>query len=310
MSFLENSKTLLPVYRNMAQQTVNEMVNLMLSPQFYTLKKVALPVQYAFQAKKVAASMFDGLLDATVEYDYLVYKENDLWAFIAYDLNEISNFLSSKGIPAEKVSKIFFAQQALASFSLPVLLGTKDALVAIDDSVVLVPQKALQEDMETRRMDESFTVKNGISLHGAHNTFISRNQAISLASILTVFACIFFAEGWHYASSSQKAKAEIEALLEEYPALQSSYTRQSIAEKYRNIDKNERKKRDTVKTLAGFIFKGVKVESFKMNEKGFSVSFACADVKVAKHLSALAKKEGFSSVKITAGNSVRMEEKL
>jgi len=310
LSFLGNSKILLPVYKNMAQQTLTETVNIMLSPQFYILKKVTLPVQYAFQAKKVAASTFDGLLDPSAQYDYLVYKENDNWSFIAYNLEEIAHFLHSKGISTDKVAKIFFAQQALTSFSAPVRLGSKDALVSLEDTVVLVPQSALSEETETVLMDESFTPKNGISLQGSFNSFISRKQALGIAVLFTLFALIFFVEGWRYAQSSQNTKMEIAALLEEYPTLQSAYTRQSIAEKYRNIDRNERKKRDTVKTLAGMIFKGVKVDTFKMNEKGFTVRFKCTDAKVAKRLRELSKKEGFTSVKTLTGNIVSIEETL
>jgi len=310
LSFLGNSKTLLPVYKNMAQQTLTEEVNLLLSPQFYILRKVALPVKYAFQAKKVAASMFDGLLEPGAQYEYLVYKEKDLWVFIAYDLQEISHFLSSKGIAAEKVAKLFFAQQALSSFSKPVLLGSKNALLCIDDSIVLIPQSTLGENLESMKIDESFTPKKGITLQGSFHSLISRKQALGLAILFTLFALTFFVEGWRYAQNSEHTKAEITALIEEYPSLQSRYTRKNIVEKYRNIDKHERKKRDTVKTLSGMIFKGVKVDTFKMNNKGFMVRFHCADAKVAKRLRELSKKEGYASVKTLTGNVVSIEEKL
>jgi len=310
LSLLGNSKSLMLVYKNMGQQSLSATVNIMLTPQFYILKKEALPVKYAFQAKKIAPSLFDGLLERADTYEYLVYKEEDAWVFIAYNLEEISRFLLSKGIKAEQVGKIFFAQQALSSFSAPVLLGARDALAAIDGSVVLVPQAALQESQGTVTFDDSFMPKNGIALQGALNTFISQKQAITLAALFSVFAMAFFVEGWRYGNDSQDTQAEIEALLEEYPALQSQYTRTSIAKKYRTIDTLERKKRDSIKTLAGMIFKGVKVDSFKMNDKGFSVKFKCSDAKVAKRLRELSKKVGFNSVKTLTGNMVSIEEKL
>ncbi|MCK5677360.1 MAG: hypothetical protein KAH72_02665, partial [Flavobacteriaceae bacterium] len=80
--------------------------------------------------------------------------------------------------------------------------------------------------------------------------------------------------------------------------------------KYKTIDKNERRKRDVVKTLAGMIFKGVKVGSFTLNEKTFKVEFICSDAKVAKRLVQLAKKSEFNSAKIVTGNVVHIEEKL
>jgi len=307
---LENSKSLLLVYRNMPAQSLSETVNIMLTPQFYSLKKEILPLKYAFQAKKIAPSLFDGLLENTEKYDYLVYKEGETWVFIAYDLEEINHFLVSKGIRSEEVGKIFFAQQALDAFTAPVLLGDKDALAAMDGSVVLIPQSALQEGTETLTPDERFAPKHGVVLRGAFNSILSKKQAITLAALFTLFALAFFVEGWRYSRGSEVTKAEIEALIEEYPALQSQYTRKSIAEKYRAIDKNERKKRDTVKTLGEMIFKGVTVETFKMDDKGFSVRFKCSDAKVSKHLKELSKKEGFSSVKTLTGNIVQIEGKL
>ncbi len=304
-----NSKPLLLVYKNMPSQSLSDTVDIMLTPQFYSLKKETLPLKYAFQAKKIAPSLFDGLLENAENYDYFVYREGETWVFIAYDLEEINHFLLSKGIRSEQVGKIYFAQQALDAFTAPVLLGTKDALAAIDGSVVLIPQAALQEDAEILAVDESFTPRNGVVLQGEFNSLLSKKQAISLATIFTLFALVFFLEGWRYSEGSEVTKAEIEALIEEYPALQSQYTRKSIAEKYRAIDKNERKKRDTVKTLGSMIFKGVTVDSFKIDDKGFSVRFKCSDAKVAKHLKELSKKEGFTKVKTLTGNIVQIEEK-
>ena len=60
MNFLENTKELLLAYPSMKQVTLSESVNVMLPPQFYTLKKEALPLRYAYQAKKIAPSLFEG----------------------------------------------------------------------------------------------------------------------------------------------------------------------------------------------------------------------------------------------------------
>jgi len=310
LSFLGNSKPLLLVYRNMRQETLSQTVNIMLPPQFYTFKREPLPVKYAFQAKKVAPSLFEGLLEHTENYDYMVYREDDHWVFIAYNMVEIAHFLKSKGIGPEQVGKVFFAQQALDRFETPVQLGEKDVLFAIDGVVGNVPRAAFREETKIVQIDDSFTPSNGLSLQDSFNSFISQKQSIGLATLFTLFALIFFTEGWRYGSTSQTLKQEIETLLEEYPSLESQYKRQSIAKKYRVIDKNERKKRDIVKTLGSMIFKGVKVESFKMNDKGFTVRFKCDNTKVAKQLRELGKKEGFASIKTLTGNIVTIEEHL
>jgi len=269
-----------------------------------------LPLKYAFQAKKIAPSLFEGLLEHSAQYDYMVYKEADQWVFIAYDIEEIAVFLQSKGIEPEKVGKLFFAQQALESFANPVLLGEKDALVAIGDVVVNLPQTALQEGVKIQEIDERFTPKSGVTLNSAFHSYLSKKQAISLSTLFSVFALLFFVEGWRAGNSSGEIKAEINRLLEEYPSLQSQYTRKSVAEKYKTINRAERRKRDVIKTLAGMLFKGVKVESFRMDEKHFMIRYHCTDAKVSKRLREIAKKLGFSSVKTLTGNIVQIEEKL
>jgi len=294
----------------MPQQDISETINIMLPPQFYTLKKEILPIKYAFQAKKIAPSLFDGLLEQSTTYDYMVYKEEDKWVFIAYDIEEIARFLQSKGIPSEKVSKLFFAQQALRSFETPVPLGEKDALVAMQDVVVNIPKMALQEGVSVHKVDESFTPKSGLTLNTSFHSFLSTKQAIALTALFSIFALVFFLEGWKAGDSSSKIKAEINKLLEENPSLQSQYTRKSIAAKYKGIDSNERRKRDVVKTLAGMLFKGVKVDTFKMDEKTFMIRYHCSDAKVTKHLREIATKLGFSSVKTLTGNIVEIEENL
>ena len=294
----------------MPQQHISESVNIMLTPQFYTLKKENLPVKYAFQAKKIAPSLFEGLLENDKTYDFMVYKEENNWVFIAYDLEEITNFLQAKGIGTEQVGKLFFAQQSHTSFSAPVLLGEKNVLRSMDGTMVVVPQSALQENTQTLTIDETFTPKKGITLQESFHSFITQKQALGLASLFIIFSLVFFVEGWRYGSASDSLKEEISILLDKYPSMQSQYTRKNIAAKYKAIDKAERKKRDIIKQLAGMIFKGVKVESFKMDEKSFNVRFSCKDAKVAKRLRELAKKEGFTSAKTMTGNIVQIEEKL
>ena len=310
MNFWENSKPLLLVYRQMEKQTLDSTVNIMLPPQFYTLKKETLPIKYHFQVKKIAPSLFEGLIEEKEKYEYFVYREGEAWIFIAYNPEEIHTFLESKGIKAEQIGKLFFAQQAGEKFSSPVLLGEKNALISIDDAVVMIPRSALNPESKTVTLDETFTPKQGITLQHSFNSFITAKQALGLSILLVIFALTFFVEGWRYGHASQSMEAEITALLEEHPSLQSQYKRRSIAEKYRAIDSLERKKRDTIKTLSSMLFKGVKVDHFSMDDKGFAIRFKCSDAKVAKHLREYAKKEGFTAIKTLTGDIVSIEETL
>ena len=303
MNLTGSNKELLLIYRGMNPVTLDHSVNVMLTPQFYTMKREALPVKYLYQAKKIAPSLFDGLLDENGTYEYFVFKEKEGWVFIAYDPEEIREFLLSKGIAAEHLSKVFFAQQAAEAFRQPVILSEKEALITIDGTVTLVPKGALPSDLKTTVFDAGFTPSSGVALQGAHTSLIGKKEAIVLATVFTIFAAVFFIEGWQYSRSLKVQQQELQELLESYPALQSKLQRESIALKYKTIDSKERKKRETIKTLAGMIFKGVTLTSYHMNEKHFKLLFSCANGKVAKKVQEMAKKSGFK-VSTEAGSNI------
>lgn len=284
-----SNKELLLIHASMENISLSSVVNVMLTPQFYTVKKETLPVKYLYEAKKIAPSLFDGLLEAGRAYRYLVFKEEENWVFIAYDPEKISDFLLSKGIRPEQVSKLFFAQQALASFSAPVLLGKKEALVVLDNTVTVVPRAVLGEETQPLVFDRSFTPRTGVSLEGAYGSVFNLKQALVLAAVFIGFAAIFFAEGLRYGNAAETE--EMQRLLEAYPSMQSGIQRKNIAEKYRMIDTAERKKREMIRVLSKMIFKGVTLTSFILNEKHFKAQFSCSNDKVAKRLKELAEKE-------------------
>ncbi len=306
-----NNKELLLAHASMKPVTLQQSVNVMLTPQFYTLKKEALPVRWAYQAKRIAPSLFEGLLEAGKHYEYMVWKEDENWVFLAYDLEKITAFLESKGFTLENVSKLFFVQQSIDLFDKPLLLEENEALVSWEHTAVMIPRAALAEDEEPLLVfNNSFTPKSGVALHGSYGSLLNLKQASTLAAIFSLFAMMFFIEGWRYSHNAKAGEAEMQQLLEAYPSLQSKYTRDSITAKYKTLDTIERKKRDVIKTLSKMIFKGVTLTSFELNEKSFKVDFSCTDAKVAKRLNSLAKKEKFSISKVAGSNNLKIEGAL
>lgn len=306
-----NSKELILVHTSMEEVALSHDVNVMLTPQFYTLKKESLPLQYAYQAKRIAPSLFEGLLEEGKTYEYMVWKEEEEWVFLAYDLEMITAFLEHKGFALEHVSKLFFAQQSAELFVSPLFLGTEEALVSLDNTIVVVPKVALGEHGGTPLVfDDSFTPKKGIMLQSAYGSILTVKQTSVLASVFVLMAIIFFIEGLRYSGNSKVIQTQMEELLDAYPSLASQYTRDSIVSKYKTLDAAERKKRESIKLLAGMIFKGVTLSSFEMNDKKFSVDFSCTDVQVLNRLKVLAKKNKLNTVNVAGSLYLKIEGTL
>jgi len=305
-----SNKKLLLVHRGMGHVSLDESVNVMLTPQFYTMKKEELPIKYLYQAKRIAPSLFDGLLEEQGNYEYFVFKEGKTWVFIAYNPEEIKEMLESKGISSEHLSRLFFAQQAEQAFTQPVILNDKEVLMTIDGVVALVPRAVLSPEHPTALFDESFSPRSGVSLSSNSSTLISQREAIVLAVIFSIFAGVFFMEGWQYSKSLKAQEKEMQTLLEDYPALQSKMQRESISLKYRTIDSKERKKREIIKTLAAMIFKGVTLTAYHMDEKHFKATFNCDNSKIVKKVRSLAKKSNFKITSDKNSNVVVIEGKV
>ena len=311
MNFMENSKELLLVHTAMKHVSLSEPVNIMLTPQFYTLKKEILPVTYAYQAKRLAGSLFEGLLDGEGSYEFFVYKEDEHWTFIAYDIDKIIDFLQKKGFNQGDVSKIFFAQQSVEEFTAPYVLSDQDALVVLDDTVVLVPVNALStEEASSLKFDRHFTPKKGVSLEDASSSIFTLKQTVIFSTVFIFFAMMFLIEGSRYGGGSGSAEEELQSLYAQYPSFQSTYTREGIVSKYRELDKTERAKREAVKRLSGMIFKGVTLTALHVDHKSVKANFSCSSKKIAQRVENLGKKAQFKVSKIKGSHGLHMEGTL
>ena len=310
MNFLGNSKPLLLIYEGMQTVDSSEVFDIMLSPQFYTLKREDLPVRYHFQAKKLASSILENLLPEGGNYEYYVFKDEDLWAFLAYDPKEIGSFLQSRGIGVEQVSKLYFAQQVSEKFSTPVLLDSNSALSNVQESATVIPEILFPKETQYKNFDETFRPKTGVSFGVGMHSVIEKKEAWTIGAIFLIFALMFAVEGARYNRAIGTMQEKVALILKDYPALQSQYARENIAKKYQKIDKEERHKREVLRDLSRLVLPGVKVESLLMGRKSFSATFKCPDEKTVVRIQSLAKEKQYKTSRIGSENLIKIEGSL
>jgi len=310
LNFTANSSPLLLVHRRMETVTQDRVTEIMLTPQFYTMKREALPLKYAYQARKIAPSLFEGLLEESGTYAYFVYRDGEEWVFVAYDPDEIMAFLQDKGLPVHQVSKIYFAQQSVAEFASPVALNDTEALGVIDNTVVLLPRAVLAE-AEYRSFGEHFRPAKGVKLAGAASgALLPVQYAAVLAVVFGLFGMMWIAEGIRFGGENAALRSQLEALYEANPALKSTYARESILSKYRSIDVEERKKRDIVAKVSKLIFKGVTLTDLSISGGKFSAHFTIDDPGLRKRFDALLKNSGLAPKSSGTGSELVVEGTL
>ena len=117
MSFFKSSPGKILFFTKNSKKYYSGEYTLILSPQFYWVKRVKLPVNSEYKAKKLIPSIFEDSLPPNEEYEYDVKYEKDRGTFIAiaYSPNYIYKYIKEKILSDAKVKGIYLAQYELSS---------------------------------------------------------------------------------------------------------------------------------------------------------------------------------------------------
>lgn len=284
-------------------------VEIILTPQFYTFLREELEIKFAYQAKQVAKAMFDDYIGTSLEYQYHVYKCDNHWCFFAYNIEEIDQFLESVGIEKHRVSKIYFAQQLENELSLPLLLSGNHALQSVDGIVTMVPKRFLGDDVEYLSLDtDKLKLNGGVTMGASLNSFVSLKETVILGSLLALLGTSFIVEGNRIKSSIANEDAKLTTLIDDNPKYGNNMLRESILDKYKPIDTTERAKRQAMKEISKLLSVKSQLKELTINKNTVSATIATQNKAISKQVSEHAK---IQKMKITAtGLDLKVEVKL
>ena len=308
LSLMDNNNRLF-IHRDMKPVTLLNSVEIILTPQFYTFIRENLDIRFAYQAKQIAQSLFDDFLDSNKDYQYHVYKCQNDWCFFAYDIKEIEDFLKTIGIEKHRVSKIYFAQQLSEELKKPLKLSEKNTLLTIDDTVTLIPTKLIDSNVEYSSLDlKEHKFNSSVSMGASLDSFVSLKETILLSSLFIILGSIFFIEGNRIKSSVSGNEEVITKLFNKYPKYHSAMLRQSLLDKYKPIDKQERKKRESLKEISKLLSSNSQLEQLIIEKNRIIANIKASNANIANQVNRNAKAKNFKSSK--NGLEVKVEKKI
>ena len=309
LSLMDKNNNRLFIHKDMEHVTLEHSVEIILTPQFYTFIREDLDVKFTYQAKQIAASLFDDYIDNSFDYQYHVNKCNDKWCFFAYNIEEIDQFLESVGIEKHRVSKIYFAQQLNDELKEPIYLSEKNILQTIDDIVTVIPSRLMEANSYYKSLNLSeIKLSSGITMGASLDSFISLKETIILSSLFLILGIIFITEGNRIKSSIFNENQKLTELLDENPKYTSSLLRKSILDKYTPIDKKEREKRQSIKEISKFLSAKSQLQSLNIEKDTIVANIQTSDSTISKQVETHAKAKRFKST--SNGLDVKVEKKL
>jgi len=283
-------------------------VEIILTPEFYTLIREELDIKFAYQAKQIAESLFDDYLDAK-EYQYHVTKNEGDWFFYAYNIEEIENFIESIGLKKHRVSKIYFAQELKDELEEPIALSQTTVLQNVEGIVTLIPTRLMDPNVPLKTLDiEKIKLTSGVSMGSSHASLVSLKETILLSSLFLLLGTVFIFEGSRIRSSISNEKEQLTQLLDKNPNYSSSMIRQNILDKYRPIDKIEREKRQAIKDLSKLLSDNKELLMLKIEKATLKADIKASNANMTKEIIKSAKVKKFKSS--TNGQTVTLEKSL
>ena len=278
MSLFSSNGRLILLHNNLKEVKKANRYDLVLSPQFYIVKREQLPVKYAFQAKKLAPSVLEDLLPGEYDYEFVVQKDGDSWLFFAYRPKEIENFLKGCcGVDAHKIGKIYFADQLKSVLSkLPIGVDEYYALSLIDGFATIVPRSMLESD---RYVKFSNKLRPNSGFKFKPSTKVGKEYSISkgaiAASILTaLLGGAFLTEGLSYKKAIDSYYSKVDAVTSNYPQLRSKLTRDSIKSKYSKIEKKQRAIRENIDLFSQLSSKKTLLDDLELSKDTIKATFS------------------------------------
>lgn len=173
----------------------NEVVDVILSPRYYWVKKENLPVKYAYQAKNYAPSSFDGVIPSG-HYSYLSQKGEDGFWLYAYDDSFILKELEKLGLKSHQVGRVFFAQNEFENIKKPVKANRNESLTNHDGFIIKIPSQLADKPVELGQFFLDNRLSNFYVNLNKFSKIIDFKKAYMIASILLVLILFYGIESF------------------------------------------------------------------------------------------------------------------
>jgi len=281
----------------------NEKVDIVLSPAFYWVQDVKLPVKYEFQAKNLLPSIFDGILSEG-NYSYRAYKKisdfgksNDLqnssWLVYAYDDTIISKKLDSLKINDSSIHSIYFAQSELSSVGNAIKTDEENALVKHDNILITMP---LSLTNETKDINEVFKLNKRssqtVNINRYTNLLISEKSINIIAVTLIAFIGLYLTQFMLNKSALKELYTQSAKIAQTYRLPTTSFELNSMKKGLKKIASSQEELRaKTEFILNAPLKKGEHLLFLELKNAKFTVEVNLAEPKRAEAIKKYWQKE-------------------
>ena len=224
-------------------------ISIILSPEFYWVRKFEIPVKTETQARHVLPTLFEDILEdiSILTYQVIKLEENQFLCF-AYDNKRVYEVIRNSNIPISDISAIYFAQNECRDFNTFEVDNLK-FMYTSDGILIKVPNTLLNETMDLNKVIDNIKLTSNKLQIKLYNDVINSKYYYSLIVIFTILIFLNIIKYFDYSNEITNLENTIIETKKTYNLPSSMIQTNSILNKYDNIINKENKKREAISYL-------------------------------------------------------------
>ena len=259
-------------------------VNIILSPEFYWVRKFDLPMASTKEVLSALPSLFEEFIDVTDKKFYVKKLEDKRYLCFAYDEQNIISGIKNANLSLSQINSIHFAQIELESIvdtSVQVCMKVSGVCLGFSNNILVQVPLQLQvntnNDIDISSMKLS---KYTISVSQS-SKYITEKNSYLLSGIVVLFSLMLFIKVFINNNIVSSVPMQIDNIKQKYNMPSSTIQANSIMKKLNKISDKQIILREAYKYIFNFKSKyGGTMISCNYKNKSFIIKFKNIKAKV------------------------------
>lgn len=250
-------------------------VDIIVSPEFYWVRKFEIPVKTETQARHLLPTLFEDIVNEKQVLTYQVIKlEDNQFLCFAYNNKKIYDAIKDSDIPISNIQAFYFAQNECKSFR-TFETNNQKFMYTSEDILVKVPNNLIEDTINFDRVIDKIKPSNHKMQIKLYNDVISSKFYYSLFFIFAVLISSNLIKIVSYTSEIEDLNNKYEQIKKTNKLPQSMIRTNSILESYNSTVSKELKKREAI----AYIIKNRKLNlnSLKIENENIVLGYLSAN---------------------------------
>lgn len=291
-----------------SQFTLDDKVNVILSPALYWVKKVSLPVKYVRDAMKLLPSIFEDTIPEG-KYSYSAYISGDDFIVFAYEDRVILDTLQEKGIATANIANVYFAQSELSHLESGVKITESQSIYVKDEIVLLVPC-CWVEEIGGLNLSTITHSKHTITL-AQFGHIVDNKSLYKIGALLATFIVLLSVELFITIDKKAQVESAQDELFSKYRLKATMFQNRAMLKKYTKIHKTQTELRELFsKILSLRVDKEIVLSQINVKDKKVVVSLRALDDRKLKILLEKLKRKNMKFTSSYKKSTLQLEIQL